>query len=63
MNQETRYQYEKRIKELQTECDDLRRYRTLALDIFNAVTDQIIKNEGIHTGWIVKQYKIVFKQY
>ena len=61
MKQETRYRYERRIKELEARNTELRSYEMVCLNIFNTVTDQISENKQINMGWIMKQFRTVFK--
>lgn len=61
MKKETRYGYEKRIRELSSEINILREYRLMANNIFVACTDNLMEGKGISAAWIVRQYKAVFK--
>ena len=61
MKEKTRYNYEQRIKELEDQVYDLENYKQVSVNIFNTVTDMIAEGKGINTGWIVKQYRGVFK--
>ena len=55
MNQQTRYRYEKRIKELQDENKRLGDFRRVLRAIYDAIANQVHENGRISQGWILKQ--------
>jgi len=63
MNHETKYQYQKRIKELEDENRKLEvklyDYRTSVLEIFDGCLD--VKEEAISKNWVLKRLKRCFK--
>jgi hypothetical protein len=61
MTQETRYSYQKKIKELEREISRLVPYEILCKDIFVWVSDQVHQKEFISQGWLLKQFNRVFK--
>lgn len=61
MKPETEYRYKKRIKELQSEKSDLLAFKSLAVDLFDEICGCIMDNTVIKQGWIVKQFRRVFK--
>lgn len=61
MDQQTRYGYEKRIKELSQENLRLISYKSLCKDIFEWVTTKVHENETLSQGWLLKQFSRVFK--
>lgn len=65
MKRETKYQYEKRIKELQSKVDELNEkiycYKTSALEIYDGVINAVSKNETINRSYILERLKRCFK--
>lgn len=65
MKQTTKYNYEKRIKELQEELrkanDDLYEYKQLALSIHADLTQMVRESKQISQGYILSLYKRVFR--
>lgn len=65
MKQSTKYQYEKRIKELQAELqqkeNSLYEYKQLSLEIFNAVTQMIQDGKQVNQGWLITKFRRVFR--
>lgn len=64
MKQSTKYQYEKRIKELQDRLDEkesaLYEYKQLCLTIFNDVTGMVKDNKQISQGYLLSLFKRLF---
>lgn len=62
LDDRTRYQYQKRIRELEEENQRLLHYRTVAKRIFNA-TVGIVKDgkQWIGCGWIIEQFEELLK--
>jgi hypothetical protein len=59
MTQETRYRYEKRLRELDEEREALRTYRRIALNIFDATVGLVDEGKGISKEWILSQFRDV----
>lgn len=57
MKETTRYQYEKRIKELESLSD----YRRKMMDIYFAITEGEDTGNGISRKWLLRQFKDLFK--
>ena len=65
MNQTTRYNYEKRIKELQHEnarlSDERYIYKAAVTEIYDGVLSCVKSNTSICKGWILERTKKCFK--
>lgn len=61
MNKETRYSYQKRIKELEAEVRRLRLYRDLAIEVYDGVLEVWGDGKQISMGWILKKFKWLLK--
>ncbi len=65
MNDETKYSYQKKIRELEIWSRDLERqlndYRVTCLEIFDAITDNFGSNKGTSEAWILKRMRRCFK--
>jgi len=61
MDQETRYQYQKRIRELERENARLRDYRDLAMSIYDSILEVMGEGKTLNQVWILKQYRRVMK--
>ena len=61
MKTETKYGYQKRIKDLEGQNDSLRCYKGVAISIFNMITDMVSEGKQISQAWIIKQYRDVMK--
>lgn len=61
MREKTRYQYERRIKELERQVENLRPYRLLSTEIYLTLCDLYGQNKQVSMAWLLKQYKVVFK--
>jgi len=61
MTEKTRYKYEKRIKELQTEVNRLEPYRSTAIVIYNAMVSCSDDNTYMETSWVLKQFSWLLK--
>jgi len=61
VNQETRWRYQKRIKELEEEARTLRPYKNLCIEIFDAMTENHMNNKGTNEHWLVRKFRQVFK--
>lgn len=65
MNNETKYQFQKRIKELEQDASKLRHelyiYRTCVIEIYDGVCDVMRKNQSISMAWILERAKRCFK--
>lgn len=61
MNQETRWRYQKRIKDLEAEVATLRPYRNLCVELFDAMTENHMKNQGTNEHWLIRKFRQVFK--
>lgn len=55
MKDTTRYYYEKRIKVLEWENNQLRDYRRVMKNIYAAIAEVVGDGKSINTGWILKQ--------
>jgi uncharacterized membrane-anchored protein YhcB (DUF1043 family) len=64
MKQSTKYQYEKRIKELQEELNTtkahLYNYKELTREIFNVLTEMVQTSKQVNQGWLLAKFKRVF---
>jgi len=58
---QTRYAYEKRIKELQDEIILLRQYKAVALIIYDAVQEFAGKEGGINKSWLLGKFRSLLK--
>lgn len=61
MNKISKYNYQKRIKELEEESSRLRVYERVGKNIYDALVEMIIEDKKISQGWILKQFREVFK--
>lgn len=61
MKEKTRYQYEKRIRELERQNDTMRFYRSVALNIYNNICDHVESNTNLNTHWLLRQFREVMK--
>ncbi len=61
MKAETRYQYKKRIKELKTEVEGLRSYKSLCIEIFFAVTQMVQEGKTVNQGWLLAKFRDIFR--
>ena len=62
MNQETRYSYEKKIKELQEEIRRLSPYRETCLSIFDGCKDVVDgKGSALNVVWVMERLRWLFK--
>lgn len=61
MKQMSRYRYEKRIKELEEKILELRPYRSLAVEIFEAITAHHREGKKTCTYWMVQKFSGVLK--
>lgn len=64
MKSNTKYRYEKRIKELELELQEtdnkLFEYKAVAREIFDTTVQLITSGEAINKGWIISKYKRLF---
>jgi hypothetical protein len=61
MDQETRYQYEKKIKNLQDEVNRLEPYKTLALEIYENICEHIADGTSLGKRFLLKKFRWVMK--
>lgn len=61
MNAETKYRYQKRIKELEEQVRILQLFRYVGIDIFRAACSASTDGKNMDSGWIAKQFERVFK--
>lgn len=65
MKAETKYAYEKRIKELESQLrianSKLFNYRSSAMEIFDGVCEVISKKENISMPWVLQRLKRCFE--
>lgn len=61
MKATTRYAYEKRIKELERENQDLQMYRVISRRIYIAILDKMCEGKVLCQSWIVRQFMDVMK--
>ncbi len=61
MTNQTRYRYEKRIKELEDRLEKIAPYRQLALDIHIATVDAVRDEKQISEAWILSQFRRVMQ--
>lgn len=61
MSNETRYKYQKKIRELEREAWALREYKTMSIEIFRACCDHASSGKNIDPGWIARQFTRVMK--
>lgn len=61
MKETTKYQYQKRIRELEAKVDSLWPYRALAHEIFSAMVANHKTGSRTNEHWIIEKYKAVFK--
>lgn len=61
MNQETRYRYEKRIRELREECNLLAHYRTVAIRIYREAARVGSDSPSLRLNWILEQFTELLK--
>jgi hypothetical protein len=65
MNKETRYSYEKKIRQIKDENNDLtfklNLYKNVCADICSACEDLIGENKPINMGWIINQFRRLWK--
>lgn len=63
MKTETKYHYEKRIKELKTELaeanDKIYSYRTSAMEIFDGLAE--VSGDSVSKNWLLKRLRRCFK--
>lgn len=61
LSDETKYSYQKRIKELEEKNDELSdklyNYRTTALEIYDAVAENAGSGDGISKKWILQKFR------
>ena len=61
MKETTRYRYEKRIKILSEENENLRsdlhQFRTACSEIYDGLVDAVKKNEAVPRGWVLERLK------
>lgn len=61
MNNETKYRYQKRIKELEEENARLSDYRYICMNIFDACQEAGDSANGISKKWLLSQFRKLFK--
>jgi len=61
MKKETRWSYEQRIKNQRLEIERLRPYEILCRDLFNWMSEKQQENKILNQGWMMGQFKEVFK--
>lgn len=61
MKQETRWWYQKRIRDLEHENSILRPYRNLCFEIFEALTNNHMRGSRTNEHWIIRNFRQVFK--
>lgn len=61
MDSETKYAYQKRIKELEREINALNEYRYVCRDIHAALIENLVNGNQTNSAWIIGQFKRVWK--
>lgn len=61
MKPESRYRYEKRIRELESQVNALEIFRYIAGDIHDAIADNLSKGSSTSDAWIIRQYRRAWK--
>lgn len=61
MNEQTRYRYEKRIKELEKENWNLKLYKIICSEIYGGILEVWNDNKSISHSWIIKKFERVWK--
>jgi len=61
VNQTTRYRYEKRIKQLESENSELRDklycFRSACMDVYDGCCDAIKSGSGLSISWVLRILK------
>lgn len=61
MGNETKYKYQKRIKELEERVSNLLVYRAICEDVHNAIMGLWQENKTVSIAWITRQFKRAWK--
>ena len=65
MTTETKYSYQKKIKELEDELrkttNDRYAYQLSVMEIFDGIVDVVSKGQSINTGWVLAKLKRCLK--
>lgn len=57
MKIQTEYSLRKKLKRLQNELDSLYIYKSISMEIFDAISTNVHEGNRISQGWILKQFR------